>query len=82
MKLLRSLSFRLALLYAGLFGLSVLLLGGLYYAIAIRAPLEAIRSDLRAESRQLAQHRAAVHSVVPTPSCQPGAHPLPGLRRR
>ena len=50
MKLLRSLSFRLALLYVGLFGLSVLLLGALYYAIAIRGPLEAVHSDLRSES--------------------------------
>lgn len=53
MKLLRSLTFRLALYYAGLFTLSVLLLGALYYTIAIRAPLEAVERDLTVEVRRL-----------------------------
>ena len=51
MKLLRSLTFRLALYYAGLFTLSVLLLGALYYVIAIRAPLESVEAGLEQEAR-------------------------------
>ena len=54
MKLLRSLTFRLALYYAGLFTLSVLLLGALYYVIAIRAPLESVERGLEREARELA----------------------------
>jgi len=54
MKLLRSLTFRLALFYAGLFTLSVLLLGALYYVLAIRAPLESVERGLADEARQLA----------------------------
>ena len=54
MRLLGSLSFRLAVTYAVLFTLSVLLLGGLYYAIAIRGPMESVRAGLREESAQLA----------------------------
>ena len=57
MKLLRSLTFRLALYYAGLFTLSVLLLGALYYVIAIRAPLESVERGLAAEARELASLR-------------------------
>lgn len=53
MKLLRSLTFRLALYYAGLFTLSVLLLGALYYMVAIRAPLETVERGLASEARQL-----------------------------
>ena len=57
MKLLRSLTFRLALYYAGLFTLSVLLLGALYYVIAIWAPLESVERGLAAEARELASLR-------------------------
>lgn len=60
MRLLRSLTFRLALYYAGLFSLSVALLGAVYYFVAIRAPLEAVRSELAAE----ADHFAAVHDRI------------------
>lgn len=52
MKLLRSLTFRLALYYAGLFTASVLLLGALYYLVVIEAPLEAVESGLRDEARE------------------------------
>lgn len=55
MKLLRSLTFRLALYYAGLFSLSVMLLGALYYAIAIRAPLETVRRGLVVEAERFAE---------------------------
>lgn len=55
MKLLRSLTFRLALYYAGLFTVSVLILGALYYVVTIRAPLDAVQRDLANEARQLAQ---------------------------
>jgi len=54
-KLLRSLTFRLALYYAGLFTLSVLLLGALYYVIAIRAPLGAVERGLEREAPELAE---------------------------
>lgn len=60
MRLLRSLTFRLALYYAGLFSLSVALLGAVYYFVAIRAPLEAVRSELAAEADQF----AALHDRV------------------
>ena len=50
MRLARSLSFRLALLYAGLFGTSVLLLGGLYYWVAIARPLDGVQASLREEA--------------------------------
>ena len=55
MKLLRSLTFRLALTYAGLFSLSVLLLGALYYTVAIRAPLETVRGGLAEEAERYAE---------------------------
>ena len=57
MKLLRSLTFRLALYYAGLFSVSVAALGAVYYIVAIRAPLEAVRSELADE----AERYAALH---------------------
>ena len=58
MKLIHSLSFRLAVTYAALFVLSVALLGALYYVVAIRAPLEAVRDGLREESSRFeALHR-------------------------
>lgn len=52
MKLFRSLTFRLALYYAGLFTLSILLLGALYYALAIRMPLKEVEQGLAEEARQ------------------------------
>lgn len=52
MKLRGSLSFRLALTYAALFGASVTLLGGLYYWLAIESPLRAVRAELRTEGQQ------------------------------
>ena len=54
MKLLRSLTFRLALYYAGLFSLSVAVLGAVYYVVAIRAPLEAVRSELSEDAARYA----------------------------
>lgn len=50
MRLLDSLTFRLTLLYAALFGLSVAALGGLYFWLAIRGPMDAVREGLRAEA--------------------------------
>jgi len=58
LKLLRSLTFRLALYYAGLFTLSVLLLGALYYTLAIRAPLEEVERGLANEARQFSELHA------------------------
>jgi len=54
-KLLRSLTFRLALYYAGLFSLSMLLLGALYYAVVIRAPLETVRRGLVVEAERFTE---------------------------
>jgi signal transduction histidine kinase len=54
MRLLASLSFRLALVYAGLFTASVGLLGGLYYWLAIARPLGEVRERLAAEGEALA----------------------------
>jgi len=49
MTLLRSLSFRLALLYLAVFAGSVAVLGGLFYWIEVARPLAEIRSDIRRE---------------------------------
>lgn len=57
MKLLGSFSFRLALLYLGLFTASVSALLGLYYWTAIRQPLEAAKAEIRSEVSQLAELR-------------------------
>ena len=57
MKLLRSLTFRLALYYAALFALSVSLLGALFYVVTIWAPLEQLRSGIAVE----AEHFATLH---------------------
>lgn len=54
MRLLESLSFRLTLLYAALFSISVASLGGLYFWLAIQGPLETVRQGLRAEGREFA----------------------------
>jgi len=53
-RLLQSLSFRLALFYAVLFTVSVSLLLGVYYWSAIHRPMEGVREGLRQESAQLA----------------------------
>lgn len=53
MRLWRSLSFRLALVYAALFTLSVSLLMGLYYWASIYRPMEEVRAGLREESAAL-----------------------------
>jgi len=59
MRLTRSLSFRLALLYAALFTLSVLILLGLYYWISIMRPTFEVQSTLDREVRALEEvHRA------------------------
>ncbi|MBX3562372.1 MAG: HAMP domain-containing histidine kinase [Sphingomonas sp.] len=50
MKLLASFSFRLALLYATLFTLSVSILLALFYWISIRRPIEQVEASLAAES--------------------------------
>ena len=62
MKLLRSLTFRLALYYAGLFSLSVAVLGAVYYVVAIRAPLEAVRSELSEDAARYAALHARLRS--------------------
>ncbi len=53
-QLFASLSFRLALTYAGLFVGSLLLLVGAYYAIAVRVPLRESEQVVRREADQLA----------------------------
>jgi signal transduction histidine kinase len=53
MRLLGSFSFRLALIYAGLFTLSVAILLGLFYWSSIYRPMEAVRAGLRAESQRM-----------------------------
>lgn len=55
MRILHSLSFRLALIYVGLFCLSVAALLGLFYWINVRAPLETVESQVEAEAKALAQ---------------------------
>jgi signal transduction histidine kinase len=66
MSLLRSLSFRLALLYLAVFAGSVALLGGLFYWIEVARPLAQIRSDVRAESAALLgiQSRAGTDALA------------------
>lgn len=53
MRLLNSLSFRLALVYAGLFLVSVCALAGLYYWVSIHRPLESVRAEVVAESAEV-----------------------------
>ena len=53
MKLVESLSFRLALTYAGLFMASVAMLAGLSYWLGIHRPLQLVRGEVRAESERL-----------------------------
>ncbi len=53
MKLLASFSFRLALLYATLFTLSVSILLALFYWISIRGPIEQVEAGLLVESTRL-----------------------------
>lgn len=60
MRLFGSLSFRLALIYAALFLVSVTALAGLYYWLGIHRPLDATRSQIRAESEYLAARYAIV----------------------
>ena len=55
MTLLRSLSFRLALLYLAVFAGSIALLGGLFYWIEVARPLAEIRRDVRSESVALGE---------------------------
>lgn len=52
-RLLRSLSFRLALTYAVLFTLSVALLLGSYYLVTVRFPLERTEEKVRIEADEL-----------------------------
>lgn len=51
----QSLSFRLALAYAGLLCLSMALVSAAYYWIAIARPSEAIKADLNRDAQRLAQ---------------------------
>jgi signal transduction histidine kinase len=51
--LLRSLSFRLALLYLAVFAASVTALGGIYYWLEVYRPLEAIKAEVENESAAL-----------------------------
>ena len=54
-RLLRSLSFRLALAYAGLFCVSVAILMGLYYWVGVVRSTDAIKTGIDHEARQIAQ---------------------------
>ncbi|TFI60087.1 HAMP domain-containing protein [Sphingomonas parva] len=58
MKLFRSLSFRLAVIYGVLFTASVGVLAGVYYWSAIRGPLERVEAGLREEGDSLAALQA------------------------
>ncbi|WP_114950801.1 sensor histidine kinase [Sphingosinicella terrae] len=53
MRLLGSFSFRLALLYAALFTLSVAILLGLYYWVSIRHPTNEVQAGLEGEAARL-----------------------------
>ena len=80
MKLLRSLAFRLALYYAGLFTLSVLLLGALYYLVAIKAPLDAVERNLTGEARLLSElHKGQGTAALAEALDRRAAHPAPRL---
>ncbi|RYD89368.1 MAG: HAMP domain-containing protein, partial [Sphingomonadales bacterium] len=48
-----SLSFRLALIYVGLFGASLLLVLGAFYLTVIHLPLRDVRAEVQAEARML-----------------------------
>lgn len=50
MRILQSLSFRLALIYVALFGLSVAALLAFYFWISVRAPLEAVQTRVQGEA--------------------------------
>ncbi|MFC3213675.1 hypothetical protein [Novosphingobium panipatense] len=52
-RLLRSFSFRLALIYAGLFCLSVALLVGTGYWLRVTVPMDEVRGRLEREAEQL-----------------------------
>jgi signal transduction histidine kinase len=52
--LLSSLSFRLALIYAGLFTASLLVLLAIYFWVAIRGPIEEVRDGIAQEGRRYA----------------------------
>lgn len=52
-RLWRSLSFRLALLYAAVLGVSLTALGAVYYLIAIVMPMNALRDGIANEAAQL-----------------------------
>lgn len=51
--LFHSLSFRLALIYVGLFAVSLLVVLGSFYLVVIRMPLEAAKAEVEAEARTL-----------------------------
>lgn len=55
MKLLRSLSFRLALTYAGLFFLSSAVLVGLYYWAAVIRPMDQLQARIAREAKLVSQ---------------------------
>jgi len=60
MKLHRSLSFRLALLYMALFSVSVMLVGGVQYWFTVRAPMNTVKQRVRTEADLLVSlHRLA-----------------------
>jgi signal transduction histidine kinase len=67
MRLLGSLSFRLALVYAGLFTASVCLLGGVFYWAAIANPLREVRDQLAVEGEGFAEtyRRRGAEALVP-----------------
>lgn len=67
MRLLRSLSFRLALLYCLLLSASTILLGGIYYVVAIKAPLNEVELQLLEELAALEQIHAqgGMSALVP-----------------
>jgi len=75
MKLVESLSFRLALTYAGLFMASVATLAGLYFWLGIYRPLQVVRGEIRAESQRLSSLYADVGSqgIIPILEKRAGA---------
>ncbi len=70
MRLLGSLSFRLALIYVALFTASVAVLGSLYYWLAIESPLRAVRAELRAEGDRLAGLYGSGGTEAPAPALE------------
>lgn len=78
MRLLRSFSFRLALLYAVSFTVSVLILLALYYWISIIHPTDEVQTALLAEASQMESvHRTGGAAALATTLQRRAAQPAP-----